>query len=231
MTKLGVAVPRSTLTVILMLGLTSAVASAEDLSRYRQFQFGTAPSAVAKQTGASPSDVKTIHRRPALIQELEWRPQPLGPSSHTEPVRDVVFTFYDGELYQVVVHYDRYETEGLTTEDFVEALSATYGMAAKIPAPAKAAERSYGEEEEILARWQDPEYRFDLIRTTYGPSFRLVGVLKRLEAPSEAAILEAKRLDDKEAPERNAARMASEEQAARAKLEKARLVNKPKFRP
>ena len=50
-------------------------------------------------------------------------------------------------------------------------------------------------------------------------------------APAQAATLEAKRLDDQEAPQREAARLASEEVAAKTKLEKARLVNKPKFRP
>ena len=43
--------------------------------------------------------------------------------------------------------------------------------------------------------------------------------------------MEAKRLDEQEAPQREAVRVASEEEAARAKLDKARLVNKPKFRP
>ena len=55
--------------------------------------------------------------------------------------------------------------------------------------------------------------------------------MKRLEAPAQAATLEAKRLDDQEAPQRDAARLASEEEATKTKLEKARLVNKPKFRP
>ena len=123
------------------------------------------------------------------------------------------------------------QTEGLTADDLVEAISATYGIAAKPTAPAKATQGRYGDEEEVLAQWQDSQYRFDLIRSSYGPSFRLVGVLKRLEAPAQAAIREAKRLDDQEAPQRDAARRASEEEAARAKLEKARLVNKPKFRP
>ena len=53
--------------------------------------------------------------------------------------------------------------------------------------------------------------------------------LKRLEAPAQAATLEAKRLDDQKAPQRDAARLASEEEATKTKLEKARLVNKPKF--
>jgi hypothetical protein len=48
--------------------------------------------------------------------------------------------------------------------------------------------------------------------------------------PAQAATLEAVRLDDSEAPRREAQRVAREEESARTKLEKARLVNKPKFR-
>ena len=44
-------------------------------------------------------------------------------------MKEVVFSFYDGELFRIVVNYDRYQTEGLTAEDFVEAISATYGPA------------------------------------------------------------------------------------------------------
>lgn len=66
---------------------------------------------------------------------------------------------------------------------------------------------------------------------SYGPTFRLVGFMKRLEAPAQAATLEAKRLDDQGAPQRDAARLAREEDTAKTKLVKARLVNKPKFRP
>jgi hypothetical protein len=69
-----------------------------------------------------------------------------------------------------------------------------------------------------------------LIRFSYGPTFKLVGVLKRLEAPVQAAIIEAARLDDKEAPQREADRLVKESETERMKLEKARLLNKPKFR-
>jgi hypothetical protein len=60
----------------------------------------------------------------ALMQELQWRPQPLGTSSQTESAKDVVFSFYEGKLFRIVVDYDRYETEGLTADDFVDAISA-----------------------------------------------------------------------------------------------------------
>ena len=72
---------------------------------------------------------------------------------------------------------------------------------------------------------------FDLIRGSYGPSFRLVGVLKRLETPFRVATAEAARLDEKEAPQREAERLAKAGEAEKTALEQDRLANKPKFRP
>jgi len=229
-TKLAGAASKSVLTSLLVFGMTPGAVLAQDLSRYRDFQLGTDLPTVAQKTGASPSQIKVIDRRPALIQEMAWRPQTLGSSPNAESVQEVNFTFYKAELFQIVVNYDRYETEGLTADDLVGAISAAYGKAAKPSSLAKAT-NAYGQPEEVLAQWQDSQYRFDLIRSAYGATFRLVGVLKRLEAPAQAAILEAQRLDDLEAPQRDAARTASEEDAAKVKLEKTRLVNKLKFRP
>jgi len=231
MTNLRMPVSTSALTSFLLLGVMSAATLAADLSKYREFQLGTDLPTVAKLAASSPSRAKTVQSRPALIQELEWRPQPLGASSNTEPAQSVIFSFFNGELFRIVVNYDRYETEGLTTDDMVDAFSAGYGTAAKPAAPARTEPGSFGYEEIVLVQWQDSQYRFDLIRSSFGPSFKLVGVLKRLEAPVQVAILEAARLDDKEAPQKEAARIVSEDEAAKAKLDKARLVNKPKFKP
>ena len=231
MPKFAGAASRLLLASFSLSGVMWAATSAKDLSKYRNFQFGADLATIAKQVGVSPSQAKAIQRRPALVQELVWRPQPLGPSSQTESANEVVFSFFDGGLFQVAITYDRYETEGMTPDDFIESISATYGRA-EIPAtPADAVQGPYGEQEEIVARWQDSQYCFDLIRSAYGPTFRLVGELKRLRAPVRAAITEAKRLDDQEAPQREAARKADEKEIERAKLEKSRLLNKPKFRP
>ena len=231
MTKLRAAVPRAAFLSFLVCGITSAAGLAGDLSRYRDFQLGTDLPTIAKQLGTNPSEAKAIHRRPVLIQELDWRPQPLGPSSRAEAAQDVVFSFYEGSLFQIAVHYDRYETEGLTARDLVEAISATYGPAATPTPPSKAAAGPYGDPEEVLARWQDSKYSFELIRSSYGPSYRLIGTQKTLAAQANAADLESKRIDDQEAPQREAARVAGEAEAAKTKLEKARLANKLKFRP
>lgn len=220
---------KSGLIAFLAFGVIGAGAAPSDLSKYRTFRLGTNLTALVKQAGTKLSETKVIHRRPALIQELEWRPQS-GLSTKTEPAKVVVFSFYNGELFRIVINYDRYDTEGLTADDLVEAISATYGIAAKPPAPIKAAVIPYSDQEEVVARWQDPQYRFDLIRSSYGPSFRLVGVLKRLEGQAQAAITQAAQLDEKEAPQREAERIASEKEMEQAKLKKARLMNKPRFR-
>lgn len=222
---------RSVLGLLLVFGVMPAPAWAVDLSKYRNFELGTDLPTIAKQVGSSPSQARVIHRRPALIQDLAWRPSALGSSSQNESAQEVVFSFFDGELFRITTSYDRYGTEGLTVDDLIQAVSATYGTSEQPAATAKNVQGVYGDQDEVVARWQDSKYCFDLIRSAYGPSFRLTGVLKRLQAPVQAAITEARRLDDQEAPQREAARIASEEEVAGAKLEKARLANKPKFRP
>ena len=159
MTKVGATVSKAALT--LFLGLVMSAGASGDLSKYREFQLGTDVATIAKQAGVSPSQAKDIHRRPALIQELQWSPQSLGWSSKTEAVDDVVFSFYNGEMFRLAIKYDRYQTEGLTTEDIIEAISATYGTATEIAPPAKAAPGRYGDQDELLAQWQDAQYRFD----------------------------------------------------------------------
>jgi len=216
---------------VFIAALLPALAPAADLSRYRGFQFGTDLATVAKQAGVDASQVRVLHVRPALIQELDWTPRSLGASSQAESAKDVLFSFYNGELYRVAVNYDRYELEGLTAQDIVDAVSVGYGIATKPATPVNDAQERYGDRDVILARWQDPQYCFDLFSLSVGPSFSLIGVQRRLEAAAQVAILEAKRLDDQEAPQRDAARIVSEREAERATLEKARLANKPKFRP
>jgi hypothetical protein len=218
-------------TSLLLAGVISVPASAGDLSRYRDFQLGADLETISKQIGTTPLQAKLIHSRPALLQELEWRPQPLGPSSAPEPVKEVVFSFFNGELSRIAVDYDRYEIEGMTTDDLVDAISTAYGAAAK-PAPGGAVvQGQYGDPEDVVARWQDADRCFELIRTPYGPGFRLVGVLKRLDTQAQAATLQAGRMDSEDAPRREAELQAKEAESWRVQLEKARLANKVKFRP
>jgi len=110
-------VSRSAIALLVAIGVLVPPALAEGLSGYRQFQLGSDLPTVAKQIGTSPSQSRVVHTRPALIQDLSWRPQSFGPSSKTEAVQEVVFSFYGDTLSRIVVNYDRYETEGMTGAD------------------------------------------------------------------------------------------------------------------
>jgi len=202
---------------------------AGDLSSYRDFHFGADLRVVEKQAESKPSEVKMIHQRPALIQDLEWRPRYSG-STESDPVKDVLLSFYNGQLFRMVVNYDRYKTEGMTAEDMIEAISPAYGQAAKPNAeilfPSVASENV-----KVIARWENDQYSWNLVRSSYQPSFALVAFAKQLDALAQAAALEAIRLDAKEAPQREAAQMRRQADAVSLKQQKARLVNKPNFRP
>lgn len=205
---------------------------AGDLSRYRSFQLGTDLPTIARQIQMDPSQAKVIHQRPALIQALTWRPQSLGASTEVEAVEEAVLSFYKGELYQIVVTYDRHTTEGLTAQDLTEALSAIYGTAAKgaaqiiVPSP-------YGDNEtvEVLARWEDAQYSLNLVRFSYQRSFSLVALSKRLDPLARAAVTEALRLDAQEAPQREIELEKKQAEDNRVQQQKARQANKPSFRP
>src|SRR2546422_7620867 len=45
--------------------------------------------------------------------------------------RQVFFSFCNGELYRILVTYDRHATQGLTAEDMIQAVSTKYGTATR----------------------------------------------------------------------------------------------------
>ena len=208
---------------------------APGLSGYRGFQFGETLPAVAKQAGLELSEAKLIHQRPAVIQELEW-PVWLASSLFSpqmDPVKTILFSFYNGDLFRIVVRYDRDETKGMTTDDMTEAISAKYGTATR-PAGTKitfSSTQVYNDSEAVIARWEDPQYSFNLFRSSFQPTFGMIAFSKRLDALARAATTEANRLDAQTAPQREIQRQQREDEKNRELLEKARQANKSNFRP
>jgi hypothetical protein len=84
--------------LFLLFAMTSGLVLAEDHSKYRDFHLGADLPTIVKQTNRNQSQVKIVHQRPALIQELEWERYGVGASSTEDAARDVVFSFYDGRL-------------------------------------------------------------------------------------------------------------------------------------
>lgn len=213
------------LTLSAALLLTSPL-SASDLSKYRGFQLNDGLNSVAQHMGVDPKSADTLNARPALIQELTWR------SEQSDSVRQVVFRFHDGDLFRMVVSYDPGRTEGLTATDLAQAISEEYG-----PETTPSAKLSLStvfddnESVKILALWEDANWSFNLVQSKYQSAFFLVALSKERSALAREAIVESRRLDREEAPQREMDRQSKERELERVKQEKSRLTNQPSFRP
>jgi hypothetical protein len=209
----------------------------QSLSQYRNFELGSDVASVSALAGIPSSEAKMIHQRPAVLQDLEWRPSHWiagSTAASTDPVDQLLFGFYNDQLFRVVVDYGHERTEGMTGADMIEAISAVYGT----PLPrtsrvaSRAASRLETESGTPVARWGDTEHAVVLYQTSsYGAAYRLVVTDTRLENLARKAEAQAMRLDDREAPQREVARQQKERDDGRAAAAKARAANKRVFRP
>ena len=210
---------------------------AQEFSRYRTFDLGASVASVSTSTGVVASEVKTLRERPAVLQDLEWRPSRWNTgtvSASADPVEQMVFSFYDDRLYRIVVDYRHDGTEGMTNADLIEAISAVYGVPlAKSPrSPARVASEVEAESGAVVARWGDSEHAIVLYRTSlYGEALRLIVTALPVDALARKAVSQARRLDEREAPNREIARQKRERADGLAAAEKARVANKKVFLP
>lgn len=221
---------------LLGLVLYGAAAAGQDLSRYRDFELGSSVAAASTLTGVAGSELKAIHQRPAVIQELTWRPRygARRPATiDTESVDRVVFDFYDDRLFRVTVEYDRKQTEGLIDADMIEALSLVYGPPVTVVASRRRQPPALYDDAAItIAEWNAAGNSVKLHRLpSYATSFRLVITAEPTAALARTAAARAVVLDAREAPQREAAREKREADERRVADEKARLTNKVTFRP
>jgi hypothetical protein len=217
--------------------LFAQAAQSQDRTLYRSYRLGNDLTSVAALAKVSAAGAKTVHQRPSLIQELEWRqPYVMSGSAMTQsdPVQRIVFSFYDDQLFRLVISYDRLRTNGLTDGDMIEALSATYGPALLQPSVKNLPALTGPLVTELgapIAQWGDVDYSVGLYRSSFASEFRVVVTSPRLEALAQTASAEATRLDEREAPQRETDRKQKEADDTRATQEKARLANKATFKP
>jgi len=213
--------------LVSLLALDARISMAQDLSRYRDYALGSSVTAIVTASAARATDVKSLHERPALIQELDWHALYLATRDRVDSVDRVVFNFYNDKLYQIVVTYDRDRMAGLTDADVVAAVSSTYG------APELAVRAAVAKKDDpfapsiMVAQWSDAASQLTLTRDVYSRQFQLVLVGKALAEQARLAIKDSVRLDRQDAPG------LEREQAAEdaLKVETARLANRAAFRP
>ena len=218
----------STLCLFVML-LVAPLLCAQDLSRYRSFSYGMSPADVLKQTDMNMADVKTLHGQPALIQELTWwLPMLPGNSYQADSVREILFTFCNGQLYSMSATYDRSAIEGLTAEDLVNSITATYGSPIKPPTEIGATKPvPSGLDDKVVAQWEDAQYSLTLSRSYLANGFTLVMYSVQANAAAKVAIAEAIQLEAQQGPQRAAELQKKQDD----QLAVARQKNLQSFRP
>ena len=220
---------RSLILCFVALLLTAPLLRAQDLSKYRHFTLGMSMTRVLERTDQKMADVKVIHGRPALVQELNWWP-PNVPrtSAQSDTVEQILFSFYNSELYKISVTYDRTSTEGLTAQDMVKSISAKYGAATNVVLEIYSAKSDrYDVRQRPVASWEDAQYSFNLVRSSFSDHLGLIIYSKRVNAAAELATVEAVKLEEQEGPQREAERQKKQMD----ELEVARQKNRKIFRP
>jgi len=220
---------RTSILCFVVLLLSAPLLGAQDLSKYRHFTLGMSLTKVLDRTGQKVADVKLIHGRPALLQEVNWWPPNLpGVSYQSDTVEQILFSFYNGELYKMSVIYDQNSTEGLTAQDMVKSISATYGPATSLVVDTDSARSDrYGVAQKPVASWEDAQYSFNLARSSFNDHLGLVIYSKRVNAEAVLAIAEAVRIEEQEGPQKEVERLKKQTDD----LEAARQKNRKIFRP
>lgn len=204
------------------------LAAGQDLSKYRDFSLGTTLAKLARQVDQKSGDALTVQQTPALIQEITSWPARSYHAASQDPVENIVFSFLDGSLYKITVIYDGADTKGMTAEDMVQAISATYGNAARPAAdPSAPAPLSFSSAEVQVALWENVRYSVALSHSTLSDSFQLTLLSKQMNGQAEAGIAEAGRQEIEDAPQREAARAKKEADDLAAM----RQANLKSFRP
>lgn len=219
---------KSVISLALVL-LATPILSGQDLSAYRKFALGTSLAALSKQIGQESRQPSLVQASPGTIQELTyWPVESPYSGGRTEPASQILFSFYNGALYRIVVTYDQDATRGMTEDDMIQAISARYGTAMRLyPEIDLPSHDVYGPPEKVVARWEDSQNSVNLFHSTTFKSFRLAVFSKQLDVKAQAAIAESAKLEKEEAPQREIDRQKKEVND----IELARQQNKKTFRP
>ena len=208
----------------------------QDRPHYRSFILGSGLSSVSAQVNGSAADATIVHKRPALIQHLLWRQPYFVASSNetqTDPVEQIAFSFYNDQLFRLVIEYDRQRTKGMTDADMIRALSDAYGPAVK---PKSRTTQAFASRIDVdagtpISSWGTDAFSVVLFRASFGEGFQVVVTSPALDALARTADAEAVRLDQREAPQRIIAQQKKAAEDARLSLEETRATNNAAFRP
>lgn len=151
---------------------------------YRAYRMGDDAMAIARQLGP-PSTTATAPRVLGPVAELRWRAEydRRGGTPSGDPVALLVFSFYEDQLFRIVIDYSSDRTEGMTEGDMVAAVSRVYGPPAKRTDPPTAVGlHPRRPADSVVAQWTDGELQVALLAVRGQTAFRMIVASVPLEA-------------------------------------------------
>jgi hypothetical protein len=110
----------------------------------------------------------------------------------------------------------------------VKSVAAKYGPPTSVALDIDSAgNEQYELRQKPVATWEDSQYSFNLVRSSFSNAFQLVIYSKRVNAEADAALAQVVKVDELEAPQRAVARQKKETDA----MEITRQKNQKSFRP
>ena len=169
---------------------SASLLSAQSHPHYRTYQMGDDVLAISRQIGVPSPAAALVPSAPGAVHELMWRAPYVrrGVAPSSDPVTRLVFSFYEDQLFRIVIDYSSDRTEGMTEADMVAALSKIYGSPAKRTHPPNLV--GLGPQrpvDSVVAQWTGGEYQVTLLAVQGQTAFRLIVASAQLEGAARAA--------------------------------------------
>jgi hypothetical protein len=167
---------------------SGALLRAQTHAHYRAYQMGDDLLTISRQIGVASPAVTIVPS--GGVRDLNWRAHYVrrGAGRPDDPVAQLIFSFYEDQLFRIVIDYAADRTEGMTEADMVAAVSQVYGAPAKRTHPTgQASLRPQRLEDTVIAEWTNSAHHVSLRAVGGQAAFRLIVASTPLEALARAA--------------------------------------------
>ena len=160
----------------LCIATSTSLLGAQSRHDYRTYRMGDDPLSIARLLGVPPP-ADAVSGVVGPVRELRWRAQRVRPGDTPsgDPVALLVFSFYEDQLFRIVIDYSTERTEGMTEADMVAAVSSIYGPPAKrTDPPNPVGLHPQRPADSVVAQWIDGELRVALLAVREQSAFRVI---------------------------------------------------------
>ena len=173
----------------LCIASSASLLGAQSRHDYRTYRMGDDPLSIARLLGVPPP-ADAVSGVVGPVRELRWRAQRVRPGDTLsgDPVALLVFSFYEDQLFRIVIDYSTDRTEGMTEADMVAAVSSIYGPPAKrTDPPNPVGLHPQRPADSVVAQWIDGELRVALLAVREQSAFRVIVASVPLERRARGA--------------------------------------------